>query len=55
MDTITLQKNMEIEDTTQKKTVSNIEKQESFISVVPKVKASPATRKLARELAVDIS
>ncbi len=51
----TLQKNMEIEDTTQEKTVSNIEKQESFISVVPKVKASPATRKLARELAVDIS
>ena len=51
----TLQKNMEIEDTTQEKTVSNIEKQESFISVVPKVKASPATRKLARELSVDIS
>ena len=51
----TLQKNMEIEDATQEKTVSNIEKQESFISVVPKVKASPATRKLARELSVDIS
>ena len=50
-----LEENIEIEETPQEKTVSNIDKQESFISVAPKVKASPATRKLARELAVDIS
>jgi pyruvate dehydrogenase E2 component (dihydrolipoamide acetyltransferase) len=34
---------------------SDIQEQENFISVAPKVKASPATRKLARELAVDIT
>ena len=50
-----LEENIKIEENPQEKTVSNIEKQESFISVSPKVKASPATRKLARELAVDIS
>jgi len=45
----------ENEDGKQEKTVSHIEEKENFISVAPKVKASPATRKLARELAVDIS
>ncbi len=50
-----LEENVELEEAEQEKTVSNTGKQESFISVAPKVKASPATRKLARELAVDIS
>ena len=50
-----LEENIGVEEGEQEKTVSNTEKQESFISVAPKVKASPATRKLARELSVDIS
>ena len=37
------------------RTNSRIEEEENFLSVAPKVKASPATRKLARELTVDIS
>jgi pyruvate dehydrogenase E2 component (dihydrolipoamide acetyltransferase) len=45
-------KNMEIKP---EEPSTSIEDQESFISVAPKVKASPATRKLARELTVDIS
>ena len=36
-------------------TDTSSEDKNNFISVAPKVKASPATRKLARELAVDIS
>ena len=35
--------------------VSSFEEKSDFVSVAPKVKASPATRKLARELEVDIS
>ena len=35
--------------------VSSFEEKSNFVSVAPKVKASPATRKLARELEVDIS
>ena len=39
-----LEENIEIEETPQEKTVSNIDKQESFISVSPNVKACPASR-----------
>jgi pyruvate dehydrogenase E2 component (dihydrolipoamide acetyltransferase) len=49
------EKNIKFKEIKPEKPITSIEEQESFISVAPKVKASPATRKLARELTVDIS
>tara|TARA_B100000929_G_scaffold128883_1_gene102104 strand:- start:3421 stop:4692 length:1272 start_codon:yes stop_codon:yes gene_type:complete len=50
-----LEQDTKIEESKPEKNTSHNEEQKNFISVAPKVKASPATRKLARELAVDIS
>ena len=51
----TKEKNVEIKEIEIEKTNVSFEEESNSISVVPKVKASPATRKLARELSVDIS
>jgi len=50
-----LEEDLEIEESKPERDNSRIEEQKNFITVAPKVKASPATRKLARELTVDIS
>jgi len=50
-----LEGDLEIQESKPERTNSRIKEEENFLSVAPKVKASPATRKLARELTVDIS
>ncbi|HJL91178.1 MAG TPA: biotin/lipoyl-containing protein, partial [Acidimicrobiales bacterium] len=47
-----LEEDSEIEESKPERDNSRIEEQKNFITVAPKVKASPATRKLARELTV---
>ena len=51
----TSDKSAEVDKDEPEENLSNFKENAGFISVTPKVKASPATRKLACELAVDIA